>query len=214
MSYWKKLLFFIIFSGLSVSLALVSAAPGTNAPLTQTSKSEDTVDAAKVYVENCSICHGDKGDGNTRTQGSLRPPPRNFTTMTSAVELTRERMILSVANGRPGTGMMPHKDRLSEQQIAAVVDYIRGNFMTFPEGKDSKQLAKHVSGEKIYSKHCSVCHGDKGTSAIWARNGLNPQPRDFTTAEARKELTRERMIVRSEERRVGKECRSRWSPYH
>jgi len=24
----------------------------------------------------------------------------------------------------------------------------------------------------------------------------------------------ERMNVRSEERRVGKECRSRWSPYH
>src|SRR3712207_3179713 len=25
---------------------------------------------------------------------------------------------------------------------------------------------------------------------------------------------RDRMVVRSEERRVGKECRSRWSPYH
>ena len=24
----------------------------------------------------------------------------------------------------------------------------------------------------------------------------------------------ERILVRSEERRVGKECRSRWSPYH
>ena len=31
----------------------------------------------------------------------------------------------------------------------------------------------------------------------------------FERAEARGELTR-----RSEERRVGKECRSRWSPYH
>ena len=28
------------------------------------------------------------------------------------------------------------------------------------------------------------------------------------------EKTRVPMIVRSEERRVGKECRSRWSPYH
>ena len=27
-------------------------------------------------------------------------------------------------------------------------------------------------------------------------------------------LTRSEEIVRSEERRVGKECRSRWSPYH
>src|SRR5256886_10140155 len=28
------------------------------------------------------------------------------------------------------------------------------------------------------------------------------------------ELTLERLLERSEERRVGKECRSRWSPYH
>ena len=27
-------------------------------------------------------------------------------------------------------------------------------------------------------------------------------------------IQRERFIDRSEERRVGKECRSRWSPYH
>ena len=28
-----------------------------------------------------------------------------------------------------------------------------------------------------------------------------------------KEMTKE-LLARSEERRVGKECRSRWSPYH
>ena len=28
------------------------------------------------------------------------------------------------------------------------------------------------------------------------------------------EWTKEKMSHRSEERRVGKECRSRWSPYH
>ena len=27
-------------------------------------------------------------------------------------------------------------------------------------------------------------------------------------------LTHEELVLRSEERRVGKECRSRWSPYH
>ena len=29
-----------------------------------------------------------------------------------------------------------------------------------------------------------------------------------------KKLRREGYVTRSEERRVGKECRSRWSPYH
>src|SRR2546422_987047 len=28
------------------------------------------------------------------------------------------------------------------------------------------------------------------------------------------EISREDVLLRSEERRVGKECRSRWSPYH
>ena len=32
----------------------------------------------------------------------------------------------------------------------------------------------------------------------------------YTTEEMRDEM----LITRSEERRVGKECRSRWSPYH
>ena len=27
-------------------------------------------------------------------------------------------------------------------------------------------------------------------------------------------LVKDKRIIRSEERRVGKECRSRWSPYH
>ena len=29
-----------------------------------------------------------------------------------------------------------------------------------------------------------------------------------------KKMTFKRKLMRSEERRVGKECRSRWSPYH
>ena len=38
--------------------------------------------------------------------------------------------------------------------------------------------------------------------------GVNPDTRvrDLTSEEVKK--------IRSEERRVGKECRSRWSPYH
>jgi mono/diheme cytochrome c family protein len=104
-------------------------------------------------------------------------------------------MLISVINGRPGTGMMPHKDRLSSQEIEAVVDYIRENFMDLSNDKNSKQTVLKAEGEKIYSKHCSVCHGDKGTTAVWAKSGLRPQPRDFTTAEARKDLTRQRMIA-------------------
>src|SRR2546429_4293508 len=36
----------------------------------------------------------------------------------------------------------------------------------------------------------------------------------FIPFQARPDLEPERCFIRSEERRVGKECRSRWSPYH
>ena len=35
-----------------------------------------------------------------------------------------------------------------------------------------------------------------------------------SAAGAKMEKVLEKLLLRSEERRVGKECRSRWSPYH
>jgi mono/diheme cytochrome c family protein len=150
-----------------------------------------TVDAEAIYNKHCSTCHGDQGNGQSRAQSDLRPPPRDFTTLEAALELTRERMIDSVTNGRPGTAMMAHKDRLSTEQIAAVVDYIRKKFMRTPDGLAGEGNER---GKQLFVKNCAVCHGDKGNTAVWARNGLNPPPRDFTTAEARRILTRDRMI--------------------
>ena len=37
---------------------------------------------------------------------------------------------------------------------------------------------------------------------------------DFLILEKEKKWSKIRLSFRSEERRVGKECRSRWSPYH
>src|SRR2546428_151302 len=38
--------------------------------------------------------------------------------------------------------------------------------------------------------------------------------RELETLNARRQALDQRILERSEERRVGKECRSRWSPYH
>jgi mono/diheme cytochrome c family protein len=154
-------------------------------------------DVAKLYTKHCSICHGDNGDGNSRAKGGMDPQPRDFTTPEAAMELSRERMISSVTYGRPGTAMMGHKGRLSDTEIAAIVDYVRTTFMRTPvqpaaEAPASPALAQ---GELIYSRNCSVCHGDKGNTAFWAQNGLNPPPRNFTAHEALTTLTRDRMIA-------------------
>jgi cbb3-type cytochrome c oxidase subunit III len=150
------------------------------------------VDGALVYAQHCVVCHGDKGNGDTRVRRGLSAPPRDFTTARSRAELTRKRMLQSVINGRPGTAMMAFGSRLSEAEINAVVDYIRTTFMT---GKASASLPPKIAeGEQLYVRHCAVCHGDQGSGAVWTQSSLNPPPRNFTAA-MRDELTRERMIT-------------------
>lgn len=95
----------------------------------------------RIFISNCAVCHGDNGSGAMWTQASLNPAPRNFTTQIAREELSRERMITSITNGRPGTAMMSFNSRLSAPDIEDVVDYIRATFMTAKTTEDSPQAA-------------------------------------------------------------------------
>lgn len=139
---------------------------------------------AVLYHNYCSVCHGDRGDGNSRARNSLVPPPRDFT---RASELARDTMLTIVTHGKPGTAMSAWKTQLTPEEIEAVVDYVRNTFM---------QVALNPTlqkGRSLYAQNCLACHGDKGQGAA-GQMGLIP-PRDFTTPQARAELTRERMIT-------------------
>ncbi|MBI4693889.1 MAG: c-type cytochrome [Gammaproteobacteria bacterium] len=142
----------------------------------------------RLYASNCSVCHGDAGDGNSHVRGGMQPPPRDFTASAAAAELSRERMIASVSNGRPGTAMVGWSSRLSAPEIASLVDYIRGRFMAARDGDAGR-------GARIFATNCSVCHGDNGAGAVWGEKSLNPPPRNFTAPAAREDLSRERMIA-------------------
>ena len=85
-----------------------------------------------IFFKHCKACHGDKGAGKTFAANVLIPSPKNFTSEKSKQELTKKRMIKSVADGRKGTAMMPWKSRLSQQEIKAVVSYIRKELMGYP----------------------------------------------------------------------------------
>ena len=143
---------------------------------------------AVLYHNYCSVCHGDKGDGRSRAQGSLNPPPFDFTTP-AASRLTRASMIESVTNGRAGTAMTPWKSQLSSQEIASVVDYVRNTFMPAAITTDSGR------GRTVFSKNCSVCHGEKGDGRSRAQGSFNPPPRDFTAPGLSAELNLQRMIT-------------------
>ena len=91
--------------------------------------SMDSETGRDIFFKHCRACHGDKGNGKTFAANVLNPPPKNFTSENSKQELTEDRMIQSVTEGRKGTAMMPWKSRLTQQEIHAVVLYIRGNLM-------------------------------------------------------------------------------------
>ncbi len=154
-----------------------------------------TPDGAALYKEHCAVCHGDRGDAMTRARRGLNPPPRDFTTPVARAELDRARMLASVSKGRPGTAMMAFEPRLSSEEIAAVVDYIRDNFMIKEDVTVDAAMLRRSQGQQLYVSNCAVCHGDDGNGAMWTISSLNPPPRDFTTAQAMSELTRERMLT-------------------
>lgn len=152
-----------------------------------------------IFHNYCSVCHGDKGDGQSRARNGLNPPPRNYTTPEAAIELTRDRMIKSVTQGRPGTAMIPWVTELSGEEIAGVVDYIRGTFMHLgnqtaatTRGKPSDALLASRGGV-LYVQACAMCHGETGTRQT--TGSMNPPPRDFSSPEVVAELNRKRMIA-------------------
>ncbi len=146
------------------------------------------INPAKLYQHYCSVCHGDRGDGNSHAKQGLIPPPRDFTSPKSAIELNQKRMIHAIKEGVPGTAMVAWKSNLSESQISALANYIQHTFLR------AATVASATQGSQLYADYCSVCHGDTGKGAVWATAGLRPKPVDFTDTNKQAKLSRNRMI--------------------
>ncbi len=84
---------------------------------------------AVLYHNYCSVCHGDRGDGRSRAAGSLSTPPRDFTSEASRRELTRERIVLAITHGRPGTAMVGWQSQLGDTDIAVLADHVLERFV-------------------------------------------------------------------------------------
>jgi mono/diheme cytochrome c family protein len=81
-----------------------------------------------VYTENCLRCHGDRGQGvNDPSTGAI--PPRDLTSPQVRQEMTRDRMLQSVKNGRHGSVNAGFASRLSTKEIEEAVDYVSAGLM-------------------------------------------------------------------------------------
>lgn len=167
-------------------IGLTGASQALAAPVGD--KQGKAMSPAAIYHNYCSVCHGDRGDGESRAKGSMVPPPKDFTNPGVAHMLTRDQMVKVVTDGKSGTAMTPWKSQLTQKEIEGVVDYIRTTFMPAATSDANNR------GRKIYAEYCSVCHGERGNGKSRASGSLMPPPRDFTNAATRAELSRERMI--------------------
>ena len=111
-------------------------------------ESGNPIRADLIYHNYCSVCHGDRGDGNSRARNSLMPPPKNFTDPAASADLTRDRMIAVVSYGKPGTAMVAWQRQLNDADVAAVVDYIREVFMH--REASAAQPAAGISGTNAH----------------------------------------------------------------
>lgn len=108
--------------------------------------------AALLYHNYCSVCHGDRGDGRSRATGSLSTLPRDFTSAAARQELTRERIVLAITHGRPGTAMAAWRSQLGEADIQRLADYLLERFVNAPAADPHRPVSPGpgVSGTRAH----------------------------------------------------------------
>lgn len=73
--------------------------------------------AQELYVQNCQMCHMPDGNAAIKDMNFADGEWKHGTVLKAQVKV--------VADGVPGTAMMSFKDRLSDQEILALVKYVR-----------------------------------------------------------------------------------------
>ncbi len=165
---------------LVVGLAAAPAGAETGAEARKAAA--DKIAGSKSYAAYCIECHGPDGSGAGK---SANTP--DFRTPQAIVAYSLERMIRGVPGSHDEPIRAAWEGKLAEADVANVIAYMREAFMLPAPTEDAS------AGRAIYAETCSVCHGDRGDGASWAKNSLNPSPRNFTDPKTR-ELSRRHMI--------------------
>lgn len=209
------------FSGTLARATLVGFAACSALDAAAGGSSQAGTTPAALYQSYCSVCHGDQGNGQSRARASLNPPPTDFTGPVVRASMPRERMIVSVREGRPGTAMVGWKTQLNDAQIATIVDFIRSKFMepatqqtktgttpvlpaasskavtasTTPAPKGPLLKGNISNGRPLYEQNCVACHGAAGDGKGPRAAVIVPKPRSFVSVEARAAFSRPLLVL-------------------
>ena len=166
---------------LTLLIASLWAATGSVRVTAQDVGSEGQRESGKkLYLQYCSQCHGDKGDGEGYAAPHLYPRPRNFTagkfkvrTTANGALPTHQDLVNIIKRGMPYTSM-PAWPALSDQQVSDLAHFIttfsadfsnRENVpqpVTFPSAPTATSQSIEL-GKKLYAETgCLKCHGNLG----------------------------------------------------
>jgi mono/diheme cytochrome c family protein len=110
-------------------------------------------DAAEIYGEFCSQCHGDRGEGGIGPE---------FQSDEFHATKTDEQLYTIIDLGHPATAMIAWGEVLTAEQIETLVEYIR----SLRDGGDEPPPTDEVSFSRdvmpLFQQYCLACHGSSG----------------------------------------------------
>jgi len=130
----------------------------------------------QLFLDRCASCHGPHGHGTAAAANDFAEPG-------ALVRLDAQTIEKRLREDHEGRLIGP----LEAHERDRVIGFVR-NYLMLPAPDADTEI-----GRSIYARTCSVCHGDRGDAASWAKNSLYPPPADFT-AHGQEQLTREKMI--------------------
>ncbi|MFQ5797701.1 MAG: ethylbenzene dehydrogenase-related protein [Bacteroidota bacterium] len=155
----------------------------------------------EIYVKECAVCHGEKGDGDGRAAYLLFPKPRNFTSGVFKIRSTptgnpptAEDLFRTVSRGMAGSAM-PGFEYLPSQNRKDLVAFVM-KLADFAEAPDSVYKVTRPSpypprmatmGKDMYDLfQCGECHGATGradgpaSASLMDDDGFPIRANDFT----------------------------------
>lgn len=107
---------------------------------------------SNVYQSQCAMCHA----------GDRRGAPPAFPSLIDIHKRLTEAEITTIVQN--GKGRMPSFPGVELARLTALLDYLKTGkddsgavFLIPPSSPNHKEIA----GEKIYNRHCSLCHGEE-----------------------------------------------------
>jgi mono/diheme cytochrome c family protein len=145
---------------------------------------------ADTYALLCARCHGGKGDGTGISAPYLDPAPRDLTKAAFMRSKPRERFLVSIMAGVPGTSMPGWGRALTEDRSGSLLDHVYASFVKEPPRQLSPRKVPESNpvsystesaarGEQIFVKRCAGCHGRKADGKGPNSLDILPRPRNL-----------------------------------